>query len=61
MVLRCMFGVLGGMHVMGVRQMRMMRGLAVIARIVMLCGLGMMMCGQTVMMRGLAMLVSCVF
>jgi hypothetical protein len=54
-------GVLCGVRLMSLRQMRVVRGLMMIACVLVLRGFGMMMRRQAVMVRRLAMFVRCLF
>ncbi|HLN10965.1 MAG TPA: hypothetical protein VK281_18680 [Xanthobacteraceae bacterium] len=51
-VLRCLVGVMGGMHDVPVRRMGVMRGLFVVTGLVVPGGLAMMMRSTVVMIRG---------
>jgi hypothetical protein len=53
------FPMLGCVQVMGVRQMSVMSGLMVVARVMMLCCLSVVMGRHAVMMGCLAMFVRC--
>jgi hypothetical protein len=53
------FPVLGRVHMMGVRQVRVMSGLMVVARVMMLCCLSVVMGRHAAMMGCLAMFVRC--
>ncbi len=52
-------GVLCGVRLMSLRQMRVVRGLMMVACVLVLRGFGMMMRRQAVMVRRLAMFVRC--
>jgi hypothetical protein len=53
MLFGCMLGMVPGMKVMCVSQMRMVRSLIVIARFMMLRSFGMVVCSQSMMMSRL--------
>jgi hypothetical protein len=55
-----MFRMLGGVKMMGVRQLRVMSGLLVVAGLVVLRCFGVVMRGHAVMVGGLAVFVHCV-
>jgi hypothetical protein len=55
----CVFRMLKCMGLMTVRKVRVMSGLLVVARVVMLCRLGVVMSRQSVMMGCLTMFVCC--
>ncbi|WP_058185788.1 hypothetical protein [Terracidiphilus gabretensis] len=57
MLLGCMLGMVPGMKIMGMSQMRMMRSFVMIASFMMLCGLGMVVCGHPVMMSRLLVMI----
>lgn len=58
-VLRRRPSVLASMGLMGVRELRMVRGLVVVAGVLKFGGLSMVVRGHTMMMRRLAMFVRC--
>jgi hypothetical protein len=58
-MLNRVFRVFGRVHVMGLRQVGVMSGLLMVARVMMLCGLGVVMSRHAVMMGRLAMFVRC--
>ncbi len=53
---RCMLVVLGGMQMMPMRHLRVMRGLFVIASLVVFCRLAMVFGGMLVVLRGFLMM-----
>jgi hypothetical protein len=57
MLLGCMLGMVPGMKIMGMSQMRMMRSVVMIASFMMLCGLGMVVCSHPVMMSRLLVMI----
>ena len=62
MLLRSMFVVFNGMHVVAMRDLGVMRRLFMIVRFVMFCGLAMVLRGLLMMVRRLLMvLMDCVF
>lgn len=57
----CVFGVLGGVNVMGVSEVGMVSGLVVVAGFVMPGCFGVVMGGHAVMVGGLAVFMNCLF
>lgn len=58
-VLGGVLGMLGGVHVVGMRQVSVMSGLVMVARVVVLRRFSMVMGGHAVMMSRCAVLVRC--
>jgi hypothetical protein len=57
MLLGCMLGMITGMKVMRMSQMRMMRSFVMIASFMVLCGFGMVVCSHPVMMSRLLVMI----